>query len=402
MTSRLQPGIAFQSGRRPQPYYRLLLLDAAAEARGPDVRNGLRSIHGMLHRLANGDVRELAGQPDDKAQESVEQFSGLEHLVAFGRRLFDTSVRAHPMLDAPRPDYLAYLPADGPFPALRWESANASPNRGEADIAIQLTAPNRAAVDAGAVEVWKLLEELGRPLRAVASFDGFGRHDGRGWLGFHDGVSNLHSSHRAAALEASDDPPWMAGGTYMAFLRLVVDLSSWHALARSEQELLVGRDKLSGSAVVGTNVGAAGQRVPVAGTPPGDDADDRAISDYIEPPQTTDRVVEASHVHRASQARGSPPAAAALRMFRQGYEFLEDIHGQPRLGLNFVSFQRDLAIVQHVLHLPGWLGDVNFGGPTHPEKGEPKPLQLLAVAAGGFYAVPPSGSHFPGADIFMA
>jgi hypothetical protein len=93
-------------------------------------------------------------------------------------------------------------------------------------------------------------------------------------------------------------------------------------------------------------------------------SDDRGLADFIDPPQTTDSLVETSYVHRANQVRGSPAAAAALRMFRQGYEFLEDLVGRPRLGLNFVSFQRDLAVVHHVLHPPGWLGDVKFGGRT--------------------------------------
>ena len=42
----------------------------------------------------------------------------------------------------------------------------------------------------------------------------------------------------------------MRGGTYMAFLRLDVDLAAWRALSRAEQELAVGRDKLTGAALV--------------------------------------------------------------------------------------------------------------------------------------------------------
>ena len=82
-------------------------------------------------------------------------------------------------------------------------------------------------------------------------------------------------------------------------------------------------------------------------------------------PETLDPLLEASHIHRANQNRGSAASEAGLRMFRQGYDFFEGFaDGSPSVGLNFVSFQRDLASFHHVLHLPGWLGDTNFGGPA--------------------------------------
>lgn len=376
-----------------------MLLDASPAAAPAAVHDGLRTIDNMLHELASGRVRELDGQPDDHASASAEQFAGLEHFFAFGRRLFDVEAHQPPLVGKVRPDYLAYLPADGPFPKLRW--VDGVRNRGEADVAIQLTGDRQAAVNCAAVEVWKLLEDLKAPVRPVASFAGFGRHDGRGWLEFHDGVSNIETSHRLAALEAPADPEWMAGGTYMAFLRLAIDLFAWRTLSRAQQELIVGRDKLTGAAVLATERGASGNAVSVAAPPPNRRSNDRERSDYIDPPQSTEALIEASHVHRANQNRGSPSAAAALRMFRQGYDFLDDIDlDGPRLGLNFVSFQRSLAVFHHVLHLPGWLGDVNFGGPVDPQRGDPPQTPLISVLAGGLYAVPPVSEPFPGAEIF--
>ena len=74
----------------------------------------------------------------------------------------------------------------------------------------------------------------------------------------------------------------------------------------------------------------------------------------------------------------------------------------PELGVNFVSFQSDLQTLQHVLHLPGWLADVNFGGPAAPRPGDPPSPRLISLLAGGLYAVPPRGRPFPGADLFAA
>ncbi len=388
----LQDGIYHAHGARPPACFRLLVLDVVPGADAGAVHGALRAVHEMLAGLPRGRVRDLAGQPAGGVRASAAQFRGLRALLGYGRRLFDPEHHSPALTPAPRPDYLAYLPADGPFPALRW-ATDAGPG-GEGDIAIQLTAPRQAAVNCAAVEVWKLLHDDALPLRPRASFDGFGRHDGRGWLEFHDGVSNLDSGQRLAALEAAADPAWMAGGTYMAFMRLGVELELWRGLGRVQQELVVGRDKLTGAGLVGVRQTAAGHPAPVAAAVPGDAPTDRERSDFVEPPQTADPLLEASHIHRASQNRATPFAPAGMRMFRQGYDFLDEVGpAGPRLGLNFVSFQRDLAILMHVMHLPGWLGDVNFGG-------RDADLALLSVTAAGLYAVPADAEPFPGAELF--
>lgn len=396
--SRLQPGIAFRHEQQPSPCYRLVLLNASSGATGSDVRRALADVDAMLRALAEGHVPELQGQSDKHASESAEQFAGLQHLFAFGRRLFDEECHTPALVQVQRPDMVVYLPSEGPFPALRW-AGGIEGDRGEADIAIQLTADREAGVNCAAVEIWKLLQDLDSPLQIAGSYSGFGRHDGRGWLEFHDGVSNIEASHRPGALVAPADPAWMAGGTYMAFLRLSLDLAAWRSLSTVEQELIVGRDKLTGGAVLATEEDANGQICPIPAPPPGEGATDREIADYIDPPQTTDPLIEASHIHRANQNRASPTAPGAFRIYRQGYEFLDQLGPDgPRLGLNFVSFQRDLTAVQHLLHLPGWLGDVNFGGPVDPERRQPRQVPMIEVLAGGFYAVPPIGAQFPGAD----
>jgi hypothetical protein len=118
--------------------------------------------------------------------------------------------------------------------------------------------------------------------------------------------------------------------------------------------------------------------------------------------------LQASHIHRTNINRAGPAGEDENnRIFRQGYEFLEAFaNGQPRLGLNFVSFQRRLSRLTNLLDTAGWLGDVNFGGLECPAPGAPRPISLLSIIAGGFYAVPPQadpvqGEEFPGAGIFV-
>ncbi len=395
---RLQDGIFWRHGERPPPSLRLVLLDISADATPKQARNGLMRIVECIQQLRRGEVRDLAGQPEHTRSESAAQFAGLRLLLGFGRRLFDAEQHDPPLVTVPRPDFLSYLPRSAePFPTLPWNGAR---REGEADVLVQLTADSEAAVDAAAVDIWQVIVDHELPLAVIESYPGFGRSDGRGWLGFHDGVSNLRTDERPAAMVAGQHPPWMADGTYLALLRLRVDLAAWRRLSRSQQELLVGRDKFSGAPLNGTERGRSGELCPVA-APPQSASQAAVWADHKDPPQVTDPVLEMSHVHRANQNRASGSAAGGLRMFRQGYEFLDALGPDgPSLGLTFVSFQRDLSTVQHLLHLPGWLGDVNFGGRTQHGPGEPPALRFVSLIAGGLYAVPPRAAPFPGAAIF--
>lgn len=391
---RIQPGVFFAAGERPPSCWRLLLIDFRAGAAPQRAGAALERILNVLADLRGGRVRDLEGQPPKDAEATAGQFADLTALLAVGRALFDADRHDPPLTRSQRPDYVAYLPRGRALAGLPWAVAE---RPGEADIALQLTANCEAAVNCAAVEVWKLITDEALPLTIAASFSGFSRPDRRGWLDFHDGVSNLEADQRLAAIEALPDPAWMGGGTYLAFLRLGIDLATWRSLAPPEQELLVGRDKLSGAALRATRSDARGARVPVTPEPP--EAGDEL--DWVDPPQTTDPLLEASHIHRANQSRASADAPGAWRMFRQGYDFLETLGPEaPLAGLNFVSFQRDLSVVQHVLHLPGWLGGVDFGGLAGDDRANPVDHGLVTVRAGGLYAVPPREAPFPGATLF--
>lgn len=396
MEDRLQDGIYFRSGESPPPCFRILLLNVSPGTQPGNLRTSLDAVTQMLADLKRGQVRELEGQNDRETDISSEQFGDLAALLAFGRRLFDDRLHDPPLTEEDRPEFLAYLPEGAePFPKIRWNEGEGQLNPGQADLLIQLTGSREAAVNRAAVEIWKLTVDEQLVLEPQALFAGFGRGDGRGWLEFHDGVSNIPTTERLAALEAPDDPAWMGGGTYLAFFRFAVDLPAWRRLSRGEQELIIGRDKLSGAPLVAADR-HGDELTPVPAEPLG-----QSEAEHRDPPQTTDPVLEASHLHRANQNRASPHAPAGLRIFRQGYDFLDELGAEgPHVGLNFVSFQRDLGTLQHILHLPGWLGDVNFGGPTEPESGEPPQFDLISLLAGGFYAVPPRARPFAGAELF--
>jgi len=399
---RLQPGIFFRHGERPPACYRLLLLNVAAGSRPRDAADAIARVLEALGALATNEIgRDLENGTSDHAGRP--EAARLSTLVAYGARLFDPAAHEPPLTAAPSPRLLRrFEPDDALFFSLPF-AENAEPGLGQADLALQFLAPSEDLVARAAVEAWKTVADESLPLEIVGSFEAFQRQDGRGWLEFHDGVSNVEASQRRRAIQVSgSDPPWMKAGTYMSFLRLAVDLPLWRSLPRDEQEAVVGRQKVSGCPLADVVVDEDGLRpVPINDCPPGPDSSPAAHAAFVDAPSTGKRLVEASHIHRSNQNRGSPEQQANFRIFRQGFDYFDGFRdGRPVVGLNFVSFQAGLDRLLGILQTTGWLGDVNFGGPAAPHPGEPRSPSLMSIVAGGFYAVPSRALPFPGAELF--
>jgi deferrochelatase/peroxidase EfeB len=202
-----------------------------------------------------------------------------------------------------------------------------------------------------------------------------------------------------------EEERWTENGTYLAFLRLAVDLGIWRKIPRIRQEIIVGREKLTGCPIIdmdsnGNPIVTAGCPVPgtKAVTQPGNEIfHDIAIGDM------RNDELKRSHVIRSNLKRGEPALRDSLRIFRQGYEFLEPIEKEPgfRVGLNFISFQDTPERLYRILTNPNWLGNTNFGG--NSDTSLPGMDKLLSVMAGGIYLVPPisRSEEYPGSSIFI-
>ena len=149
------------------------------------------------------------------------------------------------------------------------------------------------AIHRAHVETWRYLSRhvdprTGSPPLQIASFfDGFHREDRRSWLGFHDGISNLKKGEERRSVvtvkpENAGFDDWTVGGSYLVFLRLPVDLTAWDSIDATRQELLVGRQKVSGCPLSGEKDGVG---IPAEG-------DDN----FREPPAAVDATIAASHV----------------------------------------------------------------------------------------------------------
>jgi deferrochelatase/peroxidase EfeB len=406
----LQEGIYHARGQRPGAFFTILFLRAQSDRSGPEIADAVERLWTMYQKLKRGEVSDLPGRPVPPGDLTV--------LLGYGANVFQ------------RPDRQRAAPADlarfglfrSPEPSgggplligsgLRY-AADVTTNPATEHFAVQLIGETALAVNRGVVETWKLLHDLTdaatglAPLQLSAFYAGFRRDDQRSWIDFHDGISNMRSEERLDALAikptvAAADR-WTEGGTYLTFLRVAVDLVAWRRLAQVDQERLVGREKLTGCPLIetrdGKNVAAAG--CPFAGT--------RAITDpqndaFREPPPVADAIIRRSHVQRANHHLGPPSAASSVRVFRQGYEFLESVAAAPgfRAGLNFVAFQDTPQRLFRMLTADGWLGTVNFGG--DPTSQPPGADRLLTVRAGATFLVPPvsEGEPFPGAWILKS
>ena len=358
----------------------------------------------MYQDLKQGRLRDLEGVqlPGSDDRMTV--------LLGMGRKAFELPGAALPQPEGVGDEYL-FRSADpgGGGSLLRGSGLAYAPevraNLATEEFCVQVIADTKLATDRVIVETWKQLADTVDPelgtaaLQLTTFYLGFQRNDRRSWIDFHDGLSNLRSEDRESVItiEAGTDRDWAVGGTYLAFLRLAVDLPAWRTLNRGEQELAVGRDKLTGCPITDLD----GDRpqtdpsCPVTGTEIWESPND---ADFAEPWSVDDPRLRQSHVQRANHHQRPASDPGTRRIYRQGYEFLEWASSAPgfRLGLNFVSFQDSPARLLRMLTAGGWLGGTNFGG---DEARRPELASLLTVYAAAVYFVPPvvPGEEFPGA-----
>jgi Dyp-type peroxidase family len=404
----LQEGIYYAPGMRPGKFYSILFLSVSKGINAVKAGETLGQLWKLYDNLKKGIVRDLPGEtvPDGT----------LTVMVGYGTKAFElpgcgtgapTALRSFGRFADP------LSKAGGPILQGSGLSFRPRTKRNAADepFVFQFIADTPLAVHRAVVETWKQLEDWKRQtgrsvLKMGRCYSGFQRDDRRSWIDFHDGLSNMKSEQRYDAIAIKpagyQEEQWTEGGTYMTFMRIHTELSSWRKLSRQQQEIMIGRAKLSGYPLVA--VDSSGSPVVQEGCP----FTSKRITDpgqhvFFEPPNISDSsVMKHSHVQLANhhlQPIGDP---SSLRIYRQGYEFFDEITAPPyfEVGLNFVSFQNTPERVFKLLTQDSWLGGTNLGG--HSAHALPGSESLLSVEAAGSYLVPPvrSDEVFPGSSLF--
>jgi Dyp-type peroxidase family len=403
----LQEGIFHEPGTAPPANFGIMFLKVSEGADASAVGRVLEALWRLYGELKQGRMPGLPGITVDPGHLNV--------LLGYGPKAFALPEAQRPLPEGlgPRNQFRSVAMGGG-NPLLRGAGLSYETgllkNFATEEIAVQFLGDTPLAIHRPMVESWKLFRATTDPLtrtpllQITAFFSGFHREDRRSWIDFHDGLSNPPKGERRRAViiikedDTSREDAWTRGGTYLTFMRLPIDLEFWQQRSRREQELLVGRDKVTGCAFDRTMPEAL---QPVAGCPFHGTLEVSHDGNEVfrEPPDGVDEVLKRSHVQRANHHRQDFANPESLRIYRQGYEFAESVqNGQPRVGLNFVSFHDTPFRVIEMLTRPDWLGGVNFGGELSVA------ATLIRVAAAGIYLIPPvnPGAAFPGAEIFQS
>ena len=105
------------------------------------------------------------------------------------------------------------------------------------------------------------LTALGGAVTPVDEMQGFRFFDFRDLLGFVDGTENPTGQAAAEAALIGPEDPVFAGGSYLMVQRYQHDLAAWNALSVEEQQLAIGRDKLSNVELPDEDVPPSAHRV---------------------------------------------------------------------------------------------------------------------------------------------
>jgi Dyp-type peroxidase family len=256
-------------------------------------------------------------------------------------------------------------------------------------------------------------------LKFSRCYTGFQRSDGRSWLGFHDEISNL-SGERERRKTIFIDPAannlrlrdyWTQGGSYLAFIRIEIDLLKWEQVDPVQQELIIGRRKKDGMPLIGVDKKGRPQTIDKY-SPKTTIRMVRDHPDYFRTKHLPSsvlrkldvdasvRILSQSHIGRTRHIDGiGSERTSSRRIYRQSFDFIEPLctpEKPIRLGTNFVSFQNDPSRLFFILTDPNWMGGINYGG----ESGKSEVSDLLSALATGVFYVPPIEKPFPGISIF--
>ncbi|MBP2378482.1 deferrochelatase/peroxidase EfeB [Microbacterium phyllosphaerae] len=255
--------------------------------------------------------------PDDTGEALGLPAAGLTITIGFGPTLFENEDGDRYGIAERRPAALVRLPA--------FLGDDLDPQTSHGDLCIQACADdpqvavhairNLSRIAFGRAKLrWSQLG-FGKTSRTTS-----GQATPRNLFGFKDGTANILADDSAALDEnvwvaPSDEPAWMAGGSYLVARKIAMLIETWDRVRLSEQDAIIGRDK--------------GEGAPLSG------GDEFAAPDF-----GTSAIDADAHVRLAHPSQND-----GIRILRRGFNYVNGNNDLGRLdaGLFFLSYQRDPA-----------------------------------------------------------
>jgi deferrochelatase/peroxidase EfeB len=421
MEGRLQDGIYYLREPHIGNSLGVLFLRATENTNAFDIGNTLEGLWVRLKELKKGIIKELDVNPNKRSS------GNLSVLFGYGPKIFlvDGIAKTKPinfddrwMFREPNPN--------GGGPILNESrisyADDLNVNHALSDhIIIQFISDTEFHTSRALVETWKELRRLHKKtepkisLRVSAYYSGFQSVTNRSLIGFHDGVANIKSSERFEAIAIKPTKVrqdlWTVNGTYLAFMRISINMESWEKMTTEEQEIMIGRDKETGCPIVGIDKNGKpiiDARCPIVGTYEVTDNGNEYYRDLPLhrfrhlPREVSDKILLNSHIAITSPKNEDPSKYnSSNRIFRQGFEFLESSNSFPgfKTGLNFVSFQNGPEkLFQSLTYMPKEKIITKDQINAMPSLND-----FFSVHSAGIFLVPPAeiGEKFPGSSIFF-
>jgi deferrochelatase/peroxidase EfeB len=212
-----------------------------------------------------------------------------------------------------------------------------------------------------------------RPDVVSVAFDrGYQRLDGTEPFGYADGLRNIRREERPGRVFVDrgernlEEPAWAEDGSYMCFLRIQQHPDAFAQLQDdAARDAVLGRTK-------------AGERLDLVG---------QSVDPKEEPAEPAPNLPPSSHVRKVGP-RGKHDDT---QIFRRGLPFIESsAEGQPRIGLNFCSFQASLDQFDVVFN--DWAMNAHFpadGSGADALLDATRQPSLTTIEKSGFFFVPP-------------
>jgi deferrochelatase/peroxidase EfeB len=363
--------IAFEGAHQagilmPAPPHAIFAAFDAIAASRAELATALQALSDRARRLTRG-YDALLGAPGEGPTPDSGILGprvtpdGLTVTIALGASLFD----ARYGLAARRPRALKPM-TTFPDDALVAEECHG-------DLLVQLCANSEQTLLNALRDLMRATRGSLAPRWKIEGFLPVGKESGapRNLLGFKDGTANPDTRDRRlmdSLIWARDgEPAWAAGGTYQVVRIIRNRVEFWDRVARSEQELMIGREKSTGA--------------PLGRPREGDDPD------YATDPKG-ERIPMDAHIRLA---RPRTAQTESSRILRRGYSYSRglDMSGQLDMGLVFCCFQADV--------------EKQFEAVQKRLAGEPL-VDYVVPTGGGYFFAPPGardGQDWVGSGLFV-